>query len=339
MIDLRSDTVTRPSRGMRRAMYEAEVGDDVFGEDPTVNRLQEEIADLLGKEAALFIPSGMMGNQLGIHVNTRPGDEVIVERSCHIFNYESGAAGGLSGVVLHVLDGDRGMITSEQLSGAIRHGYYWESRSRLLCLENTLNKAGGVVYPLERLQALARTARSHGLALHLDGARLWNASAASGVAEADYAALFDTVTVCLSKGLGAPVGSVFAGSEPAIEVGHRRRKMLGGGMRQVGVLAAAGLYALQNHRAQLADDHAKALRLASGLAEMKGLAVQAPETNIVLFDVKNFDALAFLDSMQKEKVAMVPFGPRTIRATTHRDVTLSEIDEALRRIHRVLKTD
>lgn len=319
-------------------MYEAEVGDDVFGEDPTVNRLQEEIADLLGKEAALFIPSGMMGNQLGIHVNTRPGDEVIVERSSHIFNYESGAAGGLSGVVLHVLDGDRGMITSEQLSAAIRHGYYWESRSRLLCLENTLNKAGGFVYPLERLQGLAQTARSHGLALHLDGARLWNASAASGVAEAEYAAPFDTVTVCLSKGLGAPVGSVFAASESAIEAGHRRRKMLGAGMRQVGVLAAAGLYALHNHRAQLADDHAKARRLARGLADMADLAVQAPETNIVLFEVKTGNAPTFLDSLRKENVAMVPFGPRTIRATTHRDVTISDIDKALLRIRRVLKS-
>lgn len=336
MIDLRSDTVTKPSDGMRRAMSEAEVGDDVFGEDPTVNRLQEAVADILGKEAALFVPSGMMGNQLGIHVHTSPGDEVIVERTSHIFNYESGAAGSLSGVVLHVLDGERGLITAAQLEGAIRDGNYWESASRLLCLENTLNKAGGIVYPLDRLQALASAAKSHDLALHLDGARLWNASAASGVSEREYAALFDTVTVCLSKGLGAPVGSVFAGSTATVQAAHRRRKALGGGMRQVGILAGGGLYALRNHRADLAEDHLKARRLAEGLAIIKGLAVEMPETNIVLFDIAHTTALSVLDELHKNGVAMVPFGPHTIRATTHRDLTLADIDRALGIMHRAL---
>ncbi len=316
-------------------MYEAEVGDDVFGEDPTVNRLQNRIAELLGKKAALFVPSGMMGNQLGVHVHTRPGDEVIVERSSHIFNYESGAAGSLSGVTLHVIDGTRGQISESDLLGALRHGYYWESRSRLLCLENTLNKAGGVIYPLERMQALTRMARTHGLATHLDGARLWNASAATGTPEQMYADLFDTVTVCLSKGLGAPVGSVFAGTRDQIEAAHRRRKVLGAGMRQAGILAAAGLYALRYHRKGLAEDHAKARRLAEGLANLETLDVQMPETNIVLFDVKHGKALPILEDLQRAGVAMVPFAPNTIRATTHRDLTMGDIDRALGLIRRV----
>ena len=337
MIDLRSDTVTRPDEGMRRAMYNAEVGDDVFGEDPTVTRLQEEVAGILGMESALYIPSGMMGNQLGIHVHTRPGDEVIVERSCHIFNYESGAAGSLSGVVLHVLDGERGLITCEQLAGAVRHGYYWESASRLLCLENTLNKAGGVVYPLDRLQELTSTARAHGLALHLDGARLWNATAASGIPERQYAELFDTVTVCLSKGLGAPVGSVFAGSKEAVEAAHHRRKVLGGGMRQVGLLAAAGLYAIRHHRNNLGEDHQKARQLAEGLRAIKGLRTDPPESNIVLIDIAPLDALPLLESLRSDGVAMVPLGPHTLRAVTHRDIAITDIDRALRIMQRVVR--
>ena len=337
MIDLRSDTVTRPPEGMRRAMYEAEVGDDVFGEDPTTNRLQETVADVLGKEAALFVPSGMMGNQLGLKVHTQPGDEVIVERTCHIFNYESGAPGVLSGVVLHVLEGERGILTVDQVRGAVRHGYYWESPTRLLCLENTLNKAGGIIYPLERTQELAAAAREHGLRLHLDGARLWNATAATSISEATYAAPFDTVSVCLSKGLGAPIGSVLAGSKDLITSAHRYRKLFGGGMRQVGVLAAAGLYALEHHRPHLADDHAKARRLAEGLAELPAFAIDLDtvETNIVIFDVVESGAMPVLQALQAEGVAMVPFGPSTIRATTHRDVSMDDIETALSVMHRL----
>ncbi len=320
---------------MRRAMYEAEVGDDVFGEDPTVNRLQETIADLLGKDAALFVPSGTMGNQLGVGVQTRPGDEVIVERTCHIFNYESGAAGAISGVVLHLLDGDRGVLDAEQVRGALRAGDYWESPSRLLCLENTLNRAGGRVYPMDRLQELTRLARASGLSLHLDGARLWNASAASGIAERDYAALFDTVTVCLSKGLGAPVGSVFCGTKDLVQAAHRMRKLLGAGMRQVGILAAAGLYALAHNRKDLAEDHAKARRLAHGLANLDALSVEAPETNIVLIHLARGNVQAALEALRREGVAMAPFGPATIRATTHRDVSMQGIDNALALMHRI----
>lgn len=328
MIDLRSDTVTRPCAGMRRAMYNAEVGDDVFGEDPTVNRLQEEVAELLGKEAALFVPSGMMGNQLGVGIQTRPGDEVIVERSCHIFNYESGAAGALSGVVLHPLDGQRGVLRAEQLRGALRSGEYWESPSRLLCLENTLNRAGGRVYPMKRLRELARLAREAGLALHLDGARLWNASAASGIAERDYAALFDSVTVCLSKGLGAPVGSVFCGTRDLVRAAHRMRKLLGAGMRQAGILAAAGLYALTHHHKELAHDHAKARRLAHGIAGIDSLRVEMPETNIVLIHLLRHDVDSASEALRAAGVAVVPFGASTLRATTHRDVSMADMEQA-----------
>ena len=337
LIDLRSDTVTRPPEGMRRAMYEAEVGDDVFGEDPTVQRLQEAVAGLLGKEAALFVPSGVMGNQLGLKVHTRPGDEVIVERDSHIFNYESGAPGVLSGVQLHVLDGTRGLLTADQVRQAVRPGHYWEAPSRLLCLENTVNKAGGVVYPLERTRDIAALARSLDLRLHLDGARLWNATAATGISERDYAAPFDTVNVCLSKGLGAPVGSLLAGAQDLIREAHRYRKLFGGGMRQVGILAAAGLYALEHHRPHLADDHEKAKHLAAALAALPAFRIdaEAVETNIVLFDVAEGEAAPVLEALRAEGVLMVPFGPATIRATTHRDVTMEDIEQAVHVLNRL----
>ncbi len=337
MIDLRSDTVTRPTEGMRRAMYEAEVGDDVFGEDPTVNQLQGRVAEILGKEAALFVPSGVMGNQLALKIHSRPGDEVILERACHIFNYESGAPGVLSGVQLNILDGERGILTADQVESAIRPGFYWEARSRLVCLENTVNKAGGVVYPLENTQAIAEVAQAKGLRLHLDGARLWNATAATGIDEATYAAPFDTVNVCLSKGLGAPVGSLLAGPKDLIEEAHRYRKLFGGGMRQVGVLAAAGLYALDHQRPRLAEDHAKARRLAEGIADLPAFSIDpdSVETNIVMFDVAAGGASPVLAALQEAGVRMVPFGPATIRATTHRDVSMEDIESALRVMERL----
>ena len=331
MVDLRSDTVTRPSDGMRRAMYEAEVGDDVFGEDPTVNRLQEEIAALLGKEAALFVPSGVMGNQLAIKAQTQPGDEVLVERTAHILNHESGAAGLLSGVQLNVLDGDRGILAPVQVRDAIRPANYWQPRSRLLCLENTINQSGGHVFPLSALRSVADEARAAGLAVHLDGARLWNAAIASGTSEAAYAAPFDTVSVCLSKGLGAPVGSLLAGSRDLIQEAHRYRKLFGGGMRQIGILAAAGLYALKHNRERLADDHVHARRLAEGLAELRVFRLDPAqvETNIVMFDVVQGEVASVLETFRSEGIHMVPFGPSTIRATTHLDVDSAGIDQVL----------
>ncbi len=331
MIDLRSDTVTKPTQGMRRAMYGAEVGDDVYAEDPTVRRLEERVADLLGKEAALFVPSGVMANQLGIKVHTRPGDEVIVERQSHIFNYESGAPALLCGVQLNVVDGTDGLLTAAQVEAAIRPGHYWEPQPALVCLENTVNKAGGVVYPLARIREIAEVARTHGLRLHLDGARLWHATIATDTPEADYAAPFDTAWVALSKGLGAPVGSVLAGSQEAMAEARRYRKLFGGGMRQVGILAAAGLYAIEHHRPYLGGGHAKARRLAEGLAALDAFRVDpgGVATNIVMFDVADGAAVPVVDILRTDGVLLSAFGPETIRATTHRDVSMEDIDAAL----------
>jgi len=316
---------------MRRAIAEAEVGDDVYGEDPTVNALQDRIADLLGKEAALFVPSGVMANQLALKVLTQPGDEVVVERNCHIYNYESGGPGMLSGVQLQALDGHAGLLTADQVDAAIRPAMDVFPRTRLVCLENTANKAGGRIYPLAQIEAVAEVARSHDLRLHLDGARLWNASAATGIAERDYAAPFDTVWVALSKGLGAPVGSVLAGSEALIDEARFYRKMFGGGMRQAGILAAAGIYALDHHRSHLAQDHAKAQRLAEAIAELPAFALDLDtvETNIVIFDVVDDTAASVIDAMREAGVLLTEFGPHTIRATTHRDVSMEAIEAAI----------
>ena len=316
---------------MRRAIAEAEVGDDVYGEDPTVNALQDRIAGLLGKEAALFVPSGVMANQLALKVLTQPGDEVVVERNCHIYNYESGGPGVLSGVQLQALDGHAGLLTADQVDAAIRPAMDVFPRTRLVCLENTANKAGGRIYPLAQIEAVAEVARSHDLRLHLDGARLWNASAATGIAERDYAAPFDTVWVALSKGLGAPVGSVLAGSEALIDEARFYRKMFGGGMRQAGILAAAGIYALDHHRSHLAQDHAKAQRLAEAIAELPAFALDLDtvETNIVIFDVVDDTAASVIDAMREAGVLLTEFGPHTVRATTHRDVSMEAIEAAI----------
>ena len=337
MIDLRSDTVTRPTPAMLQAMIAAEVGDDVFGEDPTVQRLEARVADLLGKEAGLFVPTGVMGNQIALHVHTRPGDEVLLAERSHLYHYESGAPAALSGVQLRPLGTMRGVVTADDVAGAVRGLYDWEPRTRLLCLENTVNKAGGLVYPQHAAEQACAEARSHGLATHLDGARLWNAAVASGRPEAELAAPFDTVNVCLSKGLGAPVGSVLAGPADLMRRARRVRKMLGGGMRQVGLLAAAGLYALDHHRASLAQDHARARRLAEALHASPAfeLGLDAVETNIVLFDTLGAPAAAVLEQLEAEGLRMVAFGPHTVRATLHRDITDSDIDEAIHSITRL----
>lgn len=331
MIDLRSDTITRPTQGLRKAMYEAEVGDDVYGEDPTVNRLQERVAALLGKEAALFVPSGTMANQICLHVLTNPGDEVIVERGSHVFNYESGAAGLLSGIQLHPLDGDRGRLGPGQVEAAIRPEADVLPQSRVVSIENTANKAGGVVYTLDRSEAIAEVAQNHDLNLHLDGARLWNAATALEVEEKTLAAPATLVWTALSKGLGAPVGSVVAGPAPLIDDARRTRKQFGGGMRQAGILAAAGLYAIEHHRSDLDRDHEKAHRLAKGLAACPPFTVDPAkvDTNIVIFEVPPDSAAGIVEDLQDEGVLLTPFGPSTIRATTHRDVSFEEIDDAL----------
>lgn len=339
MIDLRSDTVTKPSPGMRHAMAAAEVGDDVFGEDPTVNRLQERIADLLGKEAALFVPSGTMGNQVCLKALTQPGDEVICEAGCHFFNYESGAPGLLSGVVLRPLIGTRGVITAEQVEAAIHPAADHFAPTRVVAVENTHNQAGGTIFPLSEMHRLRQVADAHGLKMHLDGARLWNASVATGVPLHEFARPFDSVSVCFSKGLGAPVGSAVAGSREFIATAHRYRKAFGGGMRQVGILAAACIYALDQNVERLSEDHASARRLAEGLAAVPGVEVDVDgvQTNIVLIEIVRPEKspAQVVEELRREGVLVVPFGRRTLRAVTHLDVTTEQIDRAVSIFRRV----
>jgi threonine aldolase len=330
-VDLRSDTVTRPTPGMRRAIAEAEVGDDVFGDDPTVKALEERIADLLGKEAALFLPSGTMANEVAVAAHTERGDEVLLEENSHVFLYEGGGPALLSGVQLRPLPGDRGLPDRETVLAALRPRDPHFPRSRLLVLENTHNRAGGRVLPLESLEGLCRAVTERGLRTHLDGARLWNAAVATGIPESRWAAPFDSVSVCLSKGLGAPVGSVLAGPAAFIDLARHYRKRFGGGMRQVGLLAAAGLYALDHHRERLAEDHRRAAALASALEACPGLSVDAGgvETNIVLADVtpSGRDAAWWVKRLRAHGVLVVAMGPRTLRCVTHLDVD----DEGLRR--------
>lgn len=323
-IDLRSDTVTRPSPALRRAMAEAEVGDDVYGEDPTVERLQAYGAELLGKEAALFVPSGTMGNQLAIACLTRPGDEVIVGEGAHLAFYESGAGPALSGVQFQTA-GAGGFFTEAELEAATKPRAYWCPRTSLVCFENTHNRAGGRVLDGGRQAALVATVHRLGLAAHLDGARLWNAAVALSTPIAELAAPFDTVTVCFSKGLGAPAGSLFAGTRAVVEEARRFRKRWGGGMRQLGILAAGALHAVQHHRSGLAADHAHATRLAAALTAAG--TVTPPETNIVLLDLA-ISADAVAEAAKRRGVLASVFGPRRLRFVTHRDVDTAAIDHA-----------
>ena len=332
MIDLRSDTVTRPTEGMRRAMLAAPVGDDVFGEDPTVNRLEEYVADLLGKEAALYAPSGTMTNQIGVHLSTSPGEEVLMHEGSHIFVYEAGAPAMLSGVQLRTLPGENGVLDPETVRAAVRPENVHFPRSRLLCLENTHNTSGGRIFPLEDFAAAAATARDLGLKVHLDGARLFNAQAATGILAREWCAHTDTVSVCSSKGLGAPVGSVLAGDEETIMEARRARKAFGGGMRQAGIIAAASLYAFENHVDRLAEDHEHARNLASGLREA-GYEVPEPETNLVLVAVDN--PSEFLQALAREGVLATPGKPGYVRLCTHLDAVEREIEAAIQAAARI----
>jgi threonine aldolase len=341
-IDLRSDTVTRPTPAMRKAMIDAEVGDDVFGEDPTVNALQEKVANLLGKESALFVPSGTMANQLSIKSHTQPGDEVIIEASSHPYNFEGGAGAALSGVQFQCLKGARGILDASQIEEAIRPADHHFPVTRLVCLENTHNRGGGSIYPLEKMAEIYRLTKSKGLLLHLDGARLWNASVATGIKPREYAQWADSVSVCLSKGLGAPIGSLVSGSKPFIDHVHRFRKMFGGGMRQVGIIAAAGIYALEHHLERLKEDHHNAKRLAVGLKEFKGVSIDPKhvETNIVIFDVTNtgMTGAQVAEAMKKQGVLIHAFGKTQIRLVTHLDVSGEDIEIALKAFKKVLGT-
>lgn len=342
IIDLRSDTVTRPTASMRRVMADAEVGDDVLGDDPTVLRLQERVAEILGKEAACFVPSGTMANQTALRALTEPGDEVIAHEGSHIIHYETGGPAALSGLMVRALPGPRGQFEPEQVRSAMRPPESHFARSRLVVVENTHNRGGGSVWPIERVREVAATARGLGLMLHMDGARLWNACAATGRAASEYAAPFDTVSCCFSKGLGAPAGSAVAGSKALIARVHRFRKMFGGAMRQAGVLAAAALHALEHHRDRLAEDHANARRLAEGLANVPRLVVDpaSVETNIVYFEVAESAPMTAAElclRVRDHGVWMFDTAPRRIRAVCHLDVTAEMITRAVETIARAVR--
>lgn len=329
IIDLRSDTVTKPTLAMREAMAQAEVGDDVYGEDPTVNRLEAVAAEMLGKEAALFVPTGVMANQLAIRLHTRPGDEVIVESTSHLIRYEGGSASSLSGVQLCCVPGDRGRLSPKSVEAAIRPRDLHNPPTTLVCLEQTHNVGGGSIYPLETIHQIAEVVRSHDLAFHLDGARLFNAVVKAGVSAVDYARPFDTVSFCLSKGLGAPVGSMVVSDAARVQKLRRLRKMFGGGMRQVGILAAAGLYALEHHIDRLAEDHANAHYLATLLEPIPGVVVdvKAVETNMVMFQVPHSSksTQVLLAGCREAGVLLNAVGDRAFRVVTHLDVNREDM--------------
>ncbi len=330
-IDLRSDTVTKPSDGMRKAMYEAEVGDDVYKEDPTVNELEEYIAGLLGKEAALFVPSGLMGNQICLNVHTSPGDEVICEADAHIFQYESGTPAAVSGIQLYPVKGKNGIINPELVEPLIRpKSAYYMPRTKVIEVENTHNRAGGIIQPIEIIRELKNLVNKYGLKYHLDGARLWNASVATGISLKEYASYFDSVSVCLSKGLGAPVGSVIAASKDFITEAFRVRKAWGGGMRQVGIIAAAGLYAVKNNIPRLQEDHRKAKILAEFLNESGSFEINLEnvQTNILIFKPLKHTVDETLN-LAKEKGLLLSVGTvGYLRAVTHMDVSFEDIEKA-----------
>lgn len=333
IIDLRSDTVTKPTPAMRLAMAEAEVGDDVLGDDPTVIRLQERVARIMGKEAACFVPTGTMANQTAIRAQTEPGDEVIAHEDSHIIHYESGSPAALSSVMIRPAHGPRGIFDRDQLDSLVRPDSHHFARSRLLVVENTHNRGGGSVWPLERIEQVTRKGRELGLRLHLDGARIWNACAAAGLEPAEYAQHFDTVSCCFSKGLGAPAGSAVAGDAQTIARVHRFRKMFGGTMRQSGVLAAAALHALDHHVDRLREDHANARRLAEAISGLPGVRVDLDgvETNMVFFDLDGSvgcAAGALCERLAGSGLLVLPVGPRRIRAVCHLGVDRGMIERA-----------
>jgi threonine aldolase len=340
IIDLRSDTLTQPTAGMRRAMAHAVVGDDVFGEDPTINALQKRMAELFNKEAALFISSGTMGNQLAIKCHTRPGDEVLCEADSHPFNYEGGGPALLSGVQMLPLAGRRGVITVAQLAQSVRPQDDHYPRTRLVMIENTHNRSGGAIFPLDEMKRIHRFTRQHKLALHLDGARLWNAHVATGISLAEYGSFCDSLTVCLSKGLGAPVGSVLMGTREFISQAHRYRKVWGGGMRQAGILAAAGLYALDHHIERLARDHENAKKIALTLAKFEPVRVdlEATQTNMVIADFSQTGRQApdVVSELQKNGLIGLAVSPTRIRLVTHLNITPAGARKAVDIINRTM---
>ncbi|MBS0183583.1 MAG: aminotransferase class I/II-fold pyridoxal phosphate-dependent enzyme [Nitrospira sp.] len=333
MIDLRSDTVTKPTDDMRKAMARAEVGDDVYGEDSTVNRLQDMAAAMLGKRFALFVPSGTMANQLAIRSHTQPGQEIIVESKSHVVRYEQGAAGALAGVQLHWVMGERGIMTAEQVEAAIRPNDAHSIATALICIENTHNAGGGTIYPLSTIEKIRSLAMKHGIPMHLDGARLFNAVAATTLPPTAYAQHFETVSLCLSKGLGAPVGSLLLSNDQRLMDRARRfRRMYGGAMRQAGILAAAGIYALERHVGRLKTDHDHAKKLARLLQQIPTIEIapQHVETNIVIFDIvdEQRSPAELVAALKEQGVLINAVGGQSYRAVTHLHITDKQIDEA-----------
>jgi len=332
-VDLRSDTVTRPSSGMRKAIADAVVGDDVFLDDPTVKKLESLAAERTGMEASIFVPSGTMGNEIAILCHTGRGDEAIVELDSHIYNYEAAGPAVLAGVQLAPIRTERGMFTVEDVELAIRPDDEHEPVTRLVCLENTHNRKGGVVHPPEAIKAIRDLARDRGLKVHLDGARIFNAAAGAGVPASEFCTLCDSVMFCLSKGLGAPIGSILAGNAEFIKKARRYRKLLGGGMRQVGIIAAAGIYALDHNIDRLGDDHRKARWLAETLSRLPGLTIdlESVQTNIVVIDVagSGLSVEECTNMLEKQGVLVIPFGRTTVRAVTHLDIDDEDIEKAI----------
>jgi threonine aldolase len=338
-IDLRSDTVTKPSPDMRRAIANAEVGDDVFGDDPTVIKLEEKIARLFGKDASLFVPSGTMGNQVALKTLSEPGWEMICERECHIVNYEVSGPAVHSQLLTNMITTENGIMTAKQIENAIRPINIHNPLTKIIAIENTHNRHGGRVCPLDEILRIREIADKYGLLMHLDGARIWNAHIATGIPLHDWVEPFDSISVCMSKGLGAPVGSMIVGSNKFIVKARRNRKLFGGAMRQVGILAAAGLYAIENNIARLAEDHNNAKILAEGLGKIDGFAINPKDiqTNIVIVDIsktgKTPDELTGL--LMQQGVLAVPFGRTRIRFVTHLDISL---DDCLRALDIISKT-
>jgi len=328
---------------MREAMARAEVGDDLYGDDPTVNALEARVAEILGKEAAVYMVSGTMTNQVALRAHTEHGDEVLMDVNAHLVRLEGGAPSALSGLTVRPLMGKRGIFTAADVNAVVnvRHSFVLHRTmppQRLLCAENTHNAGGGSVWPLDCLVEAAEAGRAHGLSTHLDGARLWHASVASGTPEADYAAPFDSVSVCFSKGLGAPIGSALAGSAALVERARRFKQVFGGGFRQAGIVAAGALHALEHHRERLAEDHRNARSLADGLASIEGISVEPTqvETNIVRFDVEAMAGGEFVDRCFERGVHLLPAGERAVRAVTHLDVTADQIEQSLEVIRGVI---
>ena len=342
LIDLRSDTVTKPTSAMRRAMAEAEVGDDVYGEDPTVNGLQERAAELFNKEAALFVPTGTMGNQICVRLHTRPGTEIIVEERSHIFNYEMGSAAAFSGVTCRPVRGEDGLLNWDLIAGSIHHSApYYVTPTSLVALENSHNMAGGAVLPLSTINDICQHTHALGLPTHLDGARIFNAALALNTTVAEIARPFDSVMFCLSKGLGAPVGSMIVGTKDFIKAAISIRKMLGGGMRQVGVLAAAGKIALEESPKLLAEDHANAKRLAEGLAELSGVKIdpERVQTNIAIFDIAatGVSTAQMTAELKARGVLANGINAREMRMVTHYDVSREDIEQTIKITKEILK--